>query len=219
MWLSQPSCGGRRLLDNRAALRDARPPLLPARPILHEPGPVDTRYFLSRSGVTVRAGETARRARGSTTPMCPRTGDGDHARLRRPRPRVTSTMPGAARRRDPPDQAGAHTPGIRRACTSRSTVSTNRDGRSRSRIRRGRWWRSAPIRRLKSATRGSAPRRSTLPGPTTVTWRFSRRRHPQRPIGVRAPADRYTDTQARRARDDAVPPLPDATRSSARDTP
>ena len=60
MFLSQPRCGGRRLLDT--APRFGMPDHLyyRARPILHEPGPVDTRYFLSRTGIPVVRGETVR---------------------------------------------------------------------------------------------------------------------------------------------------------------
>jgi plastocyanin len=58
LYLSQPACGGRRLLDT--APRYGMPDDLyyTARPILHEPGPVDTRYFLSKTGIQVRLGET-----------------------------------------------------------------------------------------------------------------------------------------------------------------
>jgi plastocyanin len=58
MWLAQPRCGGRRLLDTdpRYAMPgDLRYHL---HPVLHEPGPADTRMFVSGSGVPVRAGET-----------------------------------------------------------------------------------------------------------------------------------------------------------------
>ena len=60
MWLSQPRCGDRRLLDT--APRFGMPDNLyyRAQPILHEPGPVDTRYFLSRQGIPIRKGETIR---------------------------------------------------------------------------------------------------------------------------------------------------------------
>jgi plastocyanin len=60
MWLSQPRCRNRRLLDT--APRYGMPDHLyyRARPILHEPGPVDTRYFLSRTGIPVRRGERLR---------------------------------------------------------------------------------------------------------------------------------------------------------------
>ena len=60
MWLSQPRCDNRRLLDT--APRYGMPDHLyyRAKPILHEPGPVDTRYFLSRTGIPVVRGETLR---------------------------------------------------------------------------------------------------------------------------------------------------------------
>ncbi len=58
--LSQPRCHDRKLLDT--APRFGMPDHLyyRARPILHEPGPVDTRYFLSRTGIPVRRGERLR---------------------------------------------------------------------------------------------------------------------------------------------------------------
>jgi len=58
MWLSQPRCSDRRLLDT--APRYGMPDDLyyRARPVLHEPGPVETRYFLSRTGIAVRRGES-----------------------------------------------------------------------------------------------------------------------------------------------------------------
>src|SRR4051794_28500224 len=57
LWLSQPRCGDRRLLDT--APRYGMPDSLyyRVRPTLHEPGPVETRYFLSRAGLPVRRGE------------------------------------------------------------------------------------------------------------------------------------------------------------------
>jgi hypothetical protein len=57
MALTQPACGGRRLLDT--APRYGMPDHLyyTARPVLHEPGPIDTRYFQSAEGIQVRRGE------------------------------------------------------------------------------------------------------------------------------------------------------------------
>ena len=46
--MSQPQCGDRRIRQ-LAALRDADHIYYKARPILHEPGPFDTRYFMSRT--------------------------------------------------------------------------------------------------------------------------------------------------------------------------
>jgi plastocyanin len=60
MWFTQPRCDDRRIFDN--APRYGMPDHLyyRARPILHEPGPADTRYFMSRRGITVRKGEILR---------------------------------------------------------------------------------------------------------------------------------------------------------------
>jgi plastocyanin len=60
MWLSQPGCGDRRLLDNRPAYGMPDHLYYRARPILHEPGPVDTRYFMSPTGVAAKQGEVLR---------------------------------------------------------------------------------------------------------------------------------------------------------------
>ena len=78
MWLSQPRCDGRRLVDT--APRYGMPDHLyyRARPILHEPGPIETGYFLSRQRIPVRRGETLTI-----------TGTYDNAQ---PHPRVMSIM-------------------------------------------------------------------------------------------------------------------------------
>jgi len=60
MWLSQVGCGDRRLLDNRPAYGMPDHLYYRARPILHEPGPVDTRYFMSRTGIVAKQGEVLR---------------------------------------------------------------------------------------------------------------------------------------------------------------
>ncbi len=60
MWLSQPRCHNRRLLDTAPRYGMPNHLYYRARPILHEPGPIDTRYFLSRTGVPVRKGERLR---------------------------------------------------------------------------------------------------------------------------------------------------------------
>ena len=68
MCLSQPECGGRRLLDTTPRYGMPDNLYYTARPILHEPGPVDTRYFLSQSGIQVRRGETLTLTGPTTTP-------------------------------------------------------------------------------------------------------------------------------------------------------
>ena len=60
MWLSQPRCHNRRLLDTAPRYGMPNHLYYRARPILHEPGPIDTRYFLSRTGIPVRRGERIR---------------------------------------------------------------------------------------------------------------------------------------------------------------
>jgi plastocyanin len=60
MWLSQPACGDRRLLDTSPRYGMPDDLYYRARPVLHEPGPIDTRYFLSKTGIQVRRGETLR---------------------------------------------------------------------------------------------------------------------------------------------------------------
>jgi plastocyanin len=60
MWLTQARCGNRRLLDNTPAYAMPNHLVYRARPILHEPGPIDTRWFSSAQGIDVRKGETLR---------------------------------------------------------------------------------------------------------------------------------------------------------------
>jgi plastocyanin len=60
MWLSQPRCGDRRLLDTRPFFGMPDHLYYRVRPILHEPGPMDTHYFMSRTGIPIRRGETIR---------------------------------------------------------------------------------------------------------------------------------------------------------------
>ena len=60
MWLSQPRCRDRRLLDTRPFFGMPDHLYYRVRPILHEPGPMDTHYFLSRTGIAIRKGEKIR---------------------------------------------------------------------------------------------------------------------------------------------------------------
>src|SRR3954447_13399865 len=57
MTLSQPDCGDRELLDTDPVYAPKNDLVYTIRPILHEPGPVSTRYFLSKRGIDVRQGE------------------------------------------------------------------------------------------------------------------------------------------------------------------
>jgi plastocyanin len=58
MWLTQPRCRDRRLLDTNPRYGMPSDLRYHLDPVLHEPGPMDTRTFLSRTGIAVRAGET-----------------------------------------------------------------------------------------------------------------------------------------------------------------
>jgi plastocyanin len=60
MRLSQPRCGDRRLLDTRPFFGQPDHLYYRVRPVLHEPGPMDTHYFLSRTGISIRRGEKIR---------------------------------------------------------------------------------------------------------------------------------------------------------------
>jgi hypothetical protein len=60
MWLSQPRCGNRRLLDTRPFFGMPNHLYYRVRPVLHEPGPMDTHYFMSRTGIPIRRGEKLR---------------------------------------------------------------------------------------------------------------------------------------------------------------
>jgi hypothetical protein len=60
MWMTQPRCQNRRIFDNTPAYAMPNHLVYRARPILHEPGPIDTRWFSSARGIDVRKGETLR---------------------------------------------------------------------------------------------------------------------------------------------------------------
>ena len=57
MSLTQPGCGDRRLLDTNPLFAPRTDLVYRLRPILHEPGPVGTRFYQSRTGIPVRKGE------------------------------------------------------------------------------------------------------------------------------------------------------------------
>jgi len=58
--VSQPRCGDRTLLDHRPLWGLPDDPVYRVRPMLHEPGPIATGYFLSPTGIPVRRGEVLR---------------------------------------------------------------------------------------------------------------------------------------------------------------
>jgi plastocyanin len=57
MSLTQPECNDRKLLDTDPLFGPSTDLVYRIRPILHEPGPVGTRFFQSKTGIPVRKGE------------------------------------------------------------------------------------------------------------------------------------------------------------------
>jgi plastocyanin len=57
MTLTQPRCGNRELLDTKPLYGEPSYIGYRIRPILHEPGPRNTRYFISSQGIPVSKGE------------------------------------------------------------------------------------------------------------------------------------------------------------------
>jgi plastocyanin len=57
MTLTQPRCSNRELLDTKPLYGDPGYLAYRIRPVLHEPGPKNTRYFMSATGIPVRKGE------------------------------------------------------------------------------------------------------------------------------------------------------------------
>lgn len=58
--VSQPRCDNRRLFANTPTYGTPQDLVYTARPILHEPGPIGTRWFSSVQGISVRRGEQLR---------------------------------------------------------------------------------------------------------------------------------------------------------------
>jgi hypothetical protein len=57
MSLTQPACGDRKLLDTDPLWAPRKDIVYTIRPTLHEPGPVGTRFFQSKTGIPIRKGE------------------------------------------------------------------------------------------------------------------------------------------------------------------
>jgi len=58
--ISQPRCAGRTLIEHRPRWGNPDDPVYTLRPVLHEPGPIATGYYLSGRGIPVRQGESLR---------------------------------------------------------------------------------------------------------------------------------------------------------------
>ena len=174
MWLSQPRCRNRRLLDTAPRYGMPNHLYYRARPILHEPGPVDTRYFLSRTGIPVRRGRADphhRHVRG-LAPASAR--DVDHARLHRARPATSRS----AARRSPPTAKELAKPGPVRTEPPQVVVPLNGvrpNGRTLHRQDAGR--RCPPpqgrARRSRCAPAASRPGHISVALGAKVTWRFA----------------------------------------------
>jgi plastocyanin len=57
MELTEPSCGDRKLFDTDPLYGASSDAVYRIRPILHEPGPISTRYYLSNPGISVVRGQ------------------------------------------------------------------------------------------------------------------------------------------------------------------
>jgi len=58
--ITQPHCGDRTLVEHDPRFGLPEDTVYNVRPLLHEPGPISTGYFLSRTGIPIRRGETIR---------------------------------------------------------------------------------------------------------------------------------------------------------------
>ena len=134
MWLSQPRCEDRRLLDTRPFFGMPDHLYYRVRPVLHEPGPMDTHYFLSQDRHRDPQGreDPAHRRLRRREPAPAR--DVDHARLPRARHASAQGLRGAAGRHPLPaedDQRAARAAGGQGAAERRQRPGPHvRDPRS-----------------------------------------------------------------------------------------
>jgi plastocyanin len=168
MWLSQPRCGNRRLLDNRPAFGMPDHVYYTARPILHEPGPVDTRYFMSRTGLGATKGEVIRISAAYAADH-PRTVMAVmHVYVVRERHRSAGCAP------LPPDRVELTKPGPTRPEAPPVTVPlTGLDARGHTYTITDTLGPSTALAdgaTIKVADDGFYPRHIALPGPATLKW-------------------------------------------------
>lgn len=170
MWLAQPRCANRRLLDNRPSYGMPDHLYYRARPILHEPGPVDTRYFMSRTGIPAIKGETIR---------IHSTYDAELPRA------VMAVMHVYVARAARVERACRPLPADRRALTKPGPVRTDPpqtqiplsglDSRGRTVTIVDPPWPVTPLGatpEVEISDVGFSPRRFTIPRRSVVTWRF-----------------------------------------------
>ena len=203
MWMSQPACDDRRILDNAPHFGMPDHIYYKARPILHEPGPFDTRYFMSRGHPRAQA-----RSSGSTR-------DYDNSA---PHPRVMAishvyvTPDKSIPKGCPPlpaDAVHVTKPGPFRAEPPEVSVPLNRV----SRKGRTETFNARPGERQAGQVRHHRrpPRQQVQPGPHLgAGGRFGdvalRRRDPaQRPLRLRPAAGRQPDAQRRQDLHDDLP--------------
>jgi plastocyanin len=171
MWLSQPRCGNRRLLDNRPSYGMPDHLYYRARPILHEPGPVDTRYFVSSSGVLARKGEVLRLSAAYDAER-PRTAMAVmHVYVARA-PRVPdgcAPLPRDARELTKPGPTRAEAPPI-------TVPLTGLDARGHTYTITEPPWPATPLAdgaHVDVGDDGFDPPHLALAGPSSITWRFT----------------------------------------------
>ena len=174
MWMSQPRCQDRRILDNSPHFGMPDHIYYKARPILHEPGPFDTRYFMSRTGIPVRKGEIIRLNADLRQQRPAPARDGDLARLRHAR----RLDPEGLRPRCPADAVAHHQAGpvprrAARRSRCRSIASPPAGAPRRSRSTRPTPSRSSRARPWTCATTRSAPSHISLQAGGRCTWRFA----------------------------------------------
>lgn len=57
LYVRQPRCNGRKLFDHRPLYGNPGHPYYTTRPVLHEPSPINTRWFSSETGIRINPGE------------------------------------------------------------------------------------------------------------------------------------------------------------------
>ena len=174
MWMSQPRCENRRILDNSPALRDARPPLLHGPPDPPRAGPLRHPLLHVAAGHPGAQGRAIRLNATYDNSRPASACHGDLARLRRARRHDPEGLHRAARGRRPHHQAEA-LPGRRRRRSrcrlNRITLRrAHRDLHARPGRRQAGQGPAAP---WTCATTCSGPRTSRCRLGGSLRWRFA----------------------------------------------
>jgi len=146
MSLTQPACHNRKLLDTDPLFGPRGDLVYRIRPILHEPGPVGTRFFQSKTGIPVRKGEKIdlQADYDATVPRLASCRSCTCTSRRARRPRAS-----AARR--------CHAMRARSCCAATATSPTRRTSRCRSTPS------ATMARSIRSRRCRASPRCSTVP--------------------------------------------------------